>query len=101
MTCTFDEQEMRNLLAEIAALLDNVGEEFWSTKVRSAVASLNVEEILSWYGVMGSLNDVIIAPENGHRLKREEQSAKNSKLDVLRRRMFDLARRFVFLATVN
>jgi hypothetical protein len=55
------ERDLTEALMKMLVLLDSVGETFWTSKVRSVLPSLEPDEILSWYGGMGSFNDLLIA----------------------------------------
>lgn len=50
-----------------------------------------VNEILSWFGSMGSLNDVIISEFNEHIISGKSEKALNHDLDILRSRIYDKA----------
>jgi hypothetical protein len=95
-----DERELAKALGkaleDTLALLDSVGEPFWASKVRGALGSIDSidpDEILSWYGGMGSFNDLLIATINGHRLKRGQESVTNARLEELRNQVYELATR--------
>ncbi len=88
-----DERELAKALEDTLALLDSVGEPFWASKVRGALGSIDPDQILSWSGGMGSFNDLVIAPINGHRLKRDQESVTNTRLGELRSQVYELATR--------
>jgi len=87
------EQSLRQTLADAASFLDSIGETFWSSRLRRAAerAVLDVAEVMSWYGGMGSFNDLFIAGVNGHRVSPEAEGAANDKLDAFRERIYSLA----------
>jgi hypothetical protein len=74
-----------------ADLLASVGEEYWSSKL-SALAEAapeplsanEVEEILSWYGGMGSFSDMLISSINDHDVQPEQEDELNAQLSELR-----------------
>jgi hypothetical protein len=87
------EQDLASQLEDALELLDSVSETFWSSKIREALGAIDPAQVLSWYGGMGSFNDLMIARVNGHHLPREQESAVNSRLSVLRRQIYELATR--------
>ena len=63
------------LLNSCEALLRSIGELFWADKIKAViqkgVGGLDIymlEEITTWYGGMGSFNDLIISVHNDHDL---------------------------------
>lgn len=85
-----------NEIRECAALLASVGELFWSEKLhcfanstKSKLSSYEIDEILSWYGGMGSFSDVYISPYNNHTISEEQVNIVNSKLSKLRDSIYD------------
>ena len=74
-----------------ADLLASVGETYWSSKL-SALADAapdplsanEVEEILSWYGGMGSFSDMLISAVNDHNVQPEQEDELNAQLNELR-----------------
>ena len=86
--------ELRRTLEEILALLQAVGETVWSAKIGAALrTSIDPHGVLAWFGSMGSFNDLLLTRANGHRSSPSEEAMLNDKLDVLRSRIHDLARR--------
>jgi hypothetical protein len=92
------EQEMkllllRNILGEVAELLESVGEHLWAPRIRQALreSTLDPHEIVQWYGGMGSLNDLIIARANGHQIVAERERGANQRLSELRSEIHSLA----------
>jgi hypothetical protein len=85
-------EALTKALVEVLVLLDGVSEEFWSEKILAASREpVDVSEVLSWYGGMGSFNDLMIAAANGHTVAREAESLVNNRLDELRRSIYELA----------
>ena len=80
------------------ALLRSVGETFWADKLQSVVKKgvgrldcYLLEEILSWYGSMGSFNDLIISECNGHVVKNKDEEEQNVELNRLRTQIYQEA----------
>ena len=76
------------LLISCETLLRSVGEKFWADKIKRTLdkggESLDfylLEEIISWYGGMGSLNDLIICEINGHLLKEKDEKTLNDEFN--------------------
>jgi len=60
-------------LKECEALLRGVGEHFWADKIAAVLgetsgplAEHRICEVISWFGGMGSFNDLVISTLNGH-----------------------------------
>lgn len=84
-------ETLNSLLISCETLLSSVGESFWSEKIRYMldrdIRDLDKEipeEILSWYGGMGSFNDLQISKYNGHLVLRKDEDRLNDKLNDLR-----------------
>ena len=88
-----DERDLAEALKETLVLLDSVGETFWASKIRVVLQSGDLDEILSWYGGMGSFNDLLIATANGHQVSREQEPANNAQLRKLQTQIYERARR--------
>lgn len=71
-------------------LLENVGEDFWGDKLqmgRKRVAegdAYALRQLEGTFGGMGSFNDLVIHPINGHDVEPHEVDHVNRRLDVLR-----------------
>ena len=84
-----NDELVQQLLPQIADLLKKVGLRQWEEKIRSAGVLLKSDslagrsELLSLFGGMGSLNDVIIY--KGKELALTE----NDELDALRQKLYD------------
>ena len=87
-----DERHVR-LLRNLAAardLLNSVGEDHWSgwmTTVHAELGSLDAHgltRLLQAYGGMGSLNDLVIHPVNGHSIPDADVDRVNHSLAALR-----------------
>ncbi len=86
----------RELLTECKELLDSVDEVFWSKKINALLDhnpnKLNersVKQVLSWYGGMGSFNDLIISSFNNHKTDGKNESEINDKLTKVRRQIYE------------
>ncbi|WP_425305331.1 DUF6966 domain-containing protein [Bradyrhizobium erythrophlei] len=74
-------------------LLEDVGETNWSARLREAAekSPIDLTAIRSWFGGMGSFNDVLIARVNGHRIEPLDEKTKNDLLNKLRRQIYELS----------
>ncbi|MGF7236961.1 MAG: DUF6966 domain-containing protein [Frankia sp.] len=78
------------VIDETIELLHDHGESSWRSRVerwRQRLAGYNsvaFDGILSAYGGMGSLNDLVIMVFNGHNIARENEAAVNQHLARLR-----------------
>ena len=88
------------LLTECEALLRKVDELFWADKIRHTLKKGNraldlysLEDILSWYGGMGSFNDLIISTHNDHLVDDKDEDEINKKLSSLRSKIYQEALR--------
>lgn len=83
----------------LGELLRRYGEMHWAEWVirdRQRIQdgeAYGAEHLLSAYGGMGSLNDVVIDPRNGHRIAEEDISAANERLRQLSSRTYTAAMR--------
>jgi len=82
--------ELLPILAEMLLILERVGEEHWRVWVLERRAEIEswdeqgVRRLLGGYGGMGSFNDIVIHPLNGHSLALDEVAATNDRFDRLR-----------------
>jgi hypothetical protein len=86
------------LLITCETLLRSVGEVFWSDKIESTIKKYHqysdtyiLKEIISWYGGMGSLNDLIISVHNGHNLDGRDEYKLNDELHGIRSKIYQEA----------
>lgn len=86
------------LLMTCEALLRSVGEVFWANKIQAVLKrggnSLDLyllEEVLSWYGGMGSFNDLMISEYNDHLVKGKDEEKLNDDLNQLRNEIYQEA----------
>lgn len=93
------ENDLRKTLSECEALLRESGEDFWSHKIESILKNWvgityhDCEKILSWYGGMGSFNDLLICPQNNHQIGSEDFNEVNQKLQLLQSEISRLSRK--------
>lgn len=83
-------------LMNLSGLLDQVSDDWWSSWARRAAARLASGravpgDVRSAFGGMGSLNDLVIHPANGHEIASDDVDAVNNKLDALRSRIWQLS----------
>jgi hypothetical protein len=85
-------------LEQMAAVLSRCGETFWSKKIANDLALLRrgdvygAERFLTYFGGMGSINDVWLCEINGHSVPKERESEANAEFHALRERAWRLAR---------
>jgi hypothetical protein len=93
MSTGISQQALRQVLDETAGFLEKYGESVWSTRLRRATmkSTIDVREICTWFGGMGSFNDLIIAQINGHHIEPGAEQTANAKLAVLRHKIYELA----------
>lgn len=79
------------LLVTCEGLLRKVGELCWADKITHLLqkggGTIDIylsEEIISWYGGMGSFNDLIISEYNDHLVGGEDEDKLNDELNRLR-----------------
>jgi hypothetical protein len=93
-------QKLIQLLISCEALLRGVRERFWANKIREVLSKSEngldlylLEEILSWYGSMGSINDLIISKHNDHTIDLKDENELNDELSRLRNQIYQEALR--------
>ncbi|MDX2206120.1 MAG: hypothetical protein SFU57_00605 [Gemmatimonadales bacterium] len=90
--------ELVQTLEQMTAVLTSCGESFWSKKIASDLSLLQkgdnygVERFLTYFGGMGSINDVWLCRVNGHSVPEERESETNAEFHRLRERAWKLAR---------
>lgn len=91
---------VRSLTADLdalIALLERVDEQHWAGWFRAARLEITnrdahgLTRIRRAYGGMGSFNDLLIHPQNGHTVSSAEAGQANEQLDALRTRIHDTA----------
>jgi hypothetical protein len=76
-----DQDRLRVLLVEVAIILERASESHWSARVRQSSKGATLEEIASWFGGMGSLNDLVV-----------QDSADNLRLRAAASEIYDIVR---------
>lgn len=85
-------------LREVADLLKTHNERQWAFRLEGDLERLlegdlsTLEHLLSAYGGMGSLSDLYLCPENGHKSSSTEQQQVNLKLQRLTIENWQLAK---------
>jgi hypothetical protein len=98
MVETTDSDRLLKVLDDLEQLLLQHGENFWGEWINSVTTRIRngdgygPEELLGFYGGMGSLNDLIICPENGHRIEKEDEAKVNAQLKDLLEQASSIAR---------
>lgn len=87
-------------LTRCEKLLRLGGSLFWADKIKNllqksdgSIGTFLAEEIVSWFGGMGSLNDVMISEYNNHLVQGEDEKKFNDELDELRNTIYQEAKR--------
>ncbi len=88
-----ENDEITSVLKEIRNILIRHGEKNWSRKIEIILADPppRKKSIKEWYDGMGSFGDLILSIHNGHIILEGEEEKSNSDLELLRRRLFELA----------
>jgi Domain of unknown function (DUF6966) len=81
------------------SLLQSVGETFWSQKIERflsvrtrELSADDAREVMTWFGGMGSFNDLMISAVNDHDVKPEDEGRYNRDLDHLRDMIYSEAK---------
>lgn len=88
-------QRITGALSELADMLHTVGEEELGGWARDCLGLVGrgdahgLRRVRGAFGGMGSFNDLVLHPMNGHRIAPDEVSALNERLDVLRGRLHE------------
>jgi hypothetical protein len=89
MVETTDSDRLLKVLDDLEGLLLQYGESFWAECINGATTRIRnseeygLDELLGFFGGMGSINDLIICPENGHRITHEDEPTVNMQLASL------------------
>ncbi|WP_367154087.1 hypothetical protein [Methylomonas sp. HYX-M1] len=82
------------------ALLRSVGELFWANKILAILKKGGsnfdfylLDNLLSWYGGMGSFNDLLISEYNDHLVEGRDEKKLNDELNRLRDLIYEDALR--------
>lgn len=88
-------ETLLQLLITCKAMLRSVGETFWAGKIDTVLMKVEssggiylLDEILSWYGGMGSFNDLIISQFNGHLVHGKDERMLDDELNRLRSQIY-------------
>jgi hypothetical protein len=91
-----------NALAEaletLVARIRASGESFWSQRIEDDLHFIRqgdaygANRFLTYFGGMGSLNDLILCAENGHKVEKADVSRVNDEVRDLLSRAYQLAR---------
>ena len=90
-------EELANCLNAAVNLLRSVGEAKWSNWLSTDEQRIRqldfygIEHLLSAFGGMGSINDLVLHPINGHKIEISEISATNERFQELKGQFYDLA----------
>jgi hypothetical protein len=85
-------------LEEAASLLEEVEERPWAERLRGHARRIadgdyeGIERLSREFGGMGSFNDLVIHPYNGHRVSEADINPVNERLTALRSEVFSLVR---------
>jgi len=95
------ENNIKELILKIEKLIDLLDEfeddGFWSKKFKESLRRIEnrdfsgIELILSFYGGMGSFNDLIISRYNHYNITKKDEETVNEELEKLRSDIFTLA----------
>lgn len=94
--------QITEVVGQLADLLGHYQVRFWSSEFKDAHQKLRdaaangwendvlafVRKIRSWYGGMGSFNDLVITKDNGDQIADEEESSANQHLQELSNRLY-------------
>jgi len=92
-------EELGTLLSQAVNLLSSVGEERWANWLsvdEQRIRRLDfygIEHLLSAFGGMGSINDLVLHPINGHKIEDQDVNSTNERWQDLLKRIGSLARK--------
>jgi len=90
--------DLAEVLEILVARFRASGEDRWANVIEDDLFFLRkgdaygARRFLTYFGGMGSLNDLILCPENGHKVAKAEVSRVNDEIEALLSRAYDLAR---------
>ena len=93
-----ENQQLLTMLEDITTMLESYGESHWARWIADDANRLRsgdltaITHFLGAFGGMGSLNDLAICPENGHRVIETETVAANDRLSQVLSEAYSLAR---------
>ncbi len=89
---------LQKQLSETVSLLETVEEVYWAEKLSKIEAKINrhkntcwLKELLSYFGGMGSFNDLVISNVNGHKLYNKSENELNWQLNQYRQKIYQFA----------
>ena len=91
-------ERLVSLLESASSVLRSCGEEHWSSWLEKDAALLRasdlkaIEHFLGAFGGMGSINDLVLHPINGHRVAEPDIAKVNESLRALLAEASELAR---------
>jgi len=83
-----------DLLVESKSLLEKCEERHWSEKINEVIKKINngsdfhEKEIRSWFGSMGSINDLYLTKHNGHKIEPDQEDVVNARFRKLLDKLF-------------
>jgi hypothetical protein len=92
-------QALAELIEKAQALLTKHGEKHWASWLEQDTRRIRnldlygIEHFLSAFGGMGSINDLVLHPINGHLIQESETDAANTELANLLNRASALAKK--------
>jgi hypothetical protein len=95
--------QLNKLAGELEALVSRLrasGESFWSQRIEDDLHFIKqgdaygANRFLTYFGGMGSLNDLVLCPENGHKVAAADVSRLNDEVRHLLSRAYELAQNF-------
>ena len=93
--------ELAQVLEQMIGVLADSGDTFWSGAIGNDLALLRkgdaygAERFLTYFGGMGSINDVWLCEMNGHSVPKTREGQINAEFHALRERAWQLARAVV------
>ena len=80
--------EVRQVLGDLSELLSDADEKWWLRKAEAAQklesSEQQARQVRSWFGGMGSLNDLILCKINGHKVAEKDRTTINARLAQVR-----------------
>jgi hypothetical protein len=92
-------EKLANLIQEASILLLTHGKKSWADRLRIDAQRIRsfdfygVEHMLSAFGGMGSINDLVFSPTNGHIIEEKDVASANEKFRNLLGRIGEIAKK--------
>ena len=88
--------EINELVARLEELIDlfeSVGDAAWPARIREFLShdDIDLRKLLSWFVVLGGLNDHRIMKYNGDKVEEADEDKMNARLASLASRVYSLA----------